>query len=93
MRLTKGVAAGALAAVIAGGGGTFALQHGGGSEPAPAARKSTSTTVLPTADEVIQSILGISRQVQATAAGGQPMSREQIEALVKQQQAQFQVKS
>lgn len=93
MRLTKGLAAGALATVIAGGVGTFALQHGGGSHPGPAAQKGTSTTALPTADDVIQSILGISHQVQASAAGGQPMSREQIEALVKQQQAQFQVKS
>lgn len=93
MRLTKGLAAGALATLIAGGAGTLALHHGGGSEPARAAQKSTSTTVLPTADDVIQSILGISRQVQASAAGGQPMSREQIEALVKQQQQQFQVKS
>lgn len=93
MRLSKGLVAGVVAATaVVGGAGVVVSQQGDSPAPKPAASQtSTSVSVPQTADEVIQSILGVTRQVQQASAGGQSLSREQIEALVQQQMTQLNI--
>ena len=90
MRFTKGVAVASGAVVLAAGGvGVVAMQHGDDAAKRPSAQVSTANTVPATAQDVIQSVLGITQQVQSAGQQGQAMSREQIDALIKQQLAQL----
>ena len=93
MRFTKGLAAASGAAVLATGVGVVALQHGGDdAAKRPSAQVSTTFVPPKTAQDVIQSIVGINQQAQSAAAQGHAMTRGEVDALVKQQLAQLGIK-
>jgi len=90
VKIRKGLAVASGTAVLAAGGvGVLALRGGDGAAKEPSAQVSTANTAPATAQDVIQSVLGINKQVQSATEKGQAMSREQIDALIKQQLAQL----
>ena len=94
MRFHKGLAAASGAAVLAAGGIGVVALHGGDEAPKrPSAQVSPANSVPATAEDVIRSITGITQQTQTAAATGHPMTREEVDALVKQQLAQLGIKS
>lgn len=90
MRFGKGLAVASGAAVLAAGGvGMVAGQRRDSPAKQPSAQVSTAKAAPATAQDVIQSIVGINQQVQSAGAQGHAMSREQIDLLIKNQLAQL----